>query len=284
MIYVESGRGLTLADTLRRNNGQKIQVNANSNPEVNDWDEDGRKDLIIGEETYQNPNRGNIRVYLNIGTNSAPVFNNYSILRAGGSPIYHYRINPRIYDLDDDGLKDLIVGENAGRLYFYKNVGTNPNPIFNASYDTLRTESGLIIDAYAGSRFGFTDWNGDGDTDFLVSGFDGYIEYYENTTIIGIEETESAALIEKITVTPNPVNSRAVLKYSLTQPAHVRADIYSVDGRLVTTPINQIEKGGYRQFIWDLTDHTGSRLPSGVYFVKISADSNTKTTRIIVIR
>jgi len=86
-------------------------VTQNSNPEINDWNEDGKKDLIVGEQYYNPPpDTGNIRVYLNVGTNASPEFENYFIIYSNGKPIYHYRVNPRVFDLDQDGLKDLIVG------------------------------------------------------------------------------------------------------------------------------------------------------------------------------
>jgi len=47
-----------------------------------DWNNDGRKDLIVGQ--FAN---GAIRLYLNQGTDAAPVFREPSILQAGGKPI-----------------------------------------------------------------------------------------------------------------------------------------------------------------------------------------------------
>lgn len=51
-------------------------------PCVSDWNNDGRKDLVVGQFS-----KGAIRLYLNQGTDAEPVFNNFSILQAGGKPI-----------------------------------------------------------------------------------------------------------------------------------------------------------------------------------------------------
>jgi hypothetical protein len=51
-------------------------------PTVADWNNDGRKDLIVGQ--YGN---GNIRLYLNGGTDTNPVFNGYSWIMANGRAI-----------------------------------------------------------------------------------------------------------------------------------------------------------------------------------------------------
>lgn len=51
-------------------------------PHVCDWNNDGKKDLLVGQ--FLN---GAIRLYLNQGTNAAPVFGESSFLQAGGKPI-----------------------------------------------------------------------------------------------------------------------------------------------------------------------------------------------------
>lgn len=259
--------------------------NYNSFPFIVDWNEDGKKDLIMGEQSPTAPNTGNVRIYLNQGTNSTPVLADYTVLYAGPNQLYKYRINPVVYDLDMDDLKDVIVGNDDGRVYFYKNVGTNAAPVFNAPYDTLRTQSGLIIDAGNGSRIHFVDWTGDGDLDLIVGGSDGYILYFENTTLTGIAENEPVVLVtEGPETTPNPITRTAQFSYSLETAARVRVEIYSVDGRLVHMPIDQYQSGGQHQFLWYAKDTQGKDLPVGIYLLHFSAGSETITKSIVITR
>ena len=51
-------------------------------PRVCDWNNDGKKDLLVGQ--FLN---GAISLYLNQGTDAAPVFGESSFLQAGGKPI-----------------------------------------------------------------------------------------------------------------------------------------------------------------------------------------------------
>ena len=51
-------------------------------PVVIDWNEDGRKDLLVGQFSG-----GKIRLYLNQGTDSAPVYKDFSYLQAGEKEI-----------------------------------------------------------------------------------------------------------------------------------------------------------------------------------------------------
>ena len=53
-------------------------------PTVADWNGDGRKDLIVGAFTG---NPGNVRLYLNTGTDAEPRFTGFTCLEAGGKPI-----------------------------------------------------------------------------------------------------------------------------------------------------------------------------------------------------
>ncbi|HEY3320028.1 MAG TPA: hypothetical protein VGP72_06160 [Planctomycetota bacterium] len=51
-------------------------------PVVVDWNGDGKKDLIVGRFSG-----GEIRLYLNQGTDAAPVFGDFTLMEAGGKPI-----------------------------------------------------------------------------------------------------------------------------------------------------------------------------------------------------
>ena len=59
-----------------------LSVDRHSTPTVVDWNNDGRKDLVIGQFTY-----GYIWLYLNQGTDLNPVFNGGSLIQSNGSPI-----------------------------------------------------------------------------------------------------------------------------------------------------------------------------------------------------
>lgn len=271
MIFVESGRGLTLLDTVRAN-GIKIDVGNNSNPDVVDWDEDGKKDLIIGSES----GTGTVRLYLNQGTNANPVFTTYGYIYCGASPINHYRCNPRVWDLDGDGKKDLIVGDNYAYIYYYRNVGTNANPVFSVR-DTLRYTSGSYIHEYYGTRPYFTDYNADGAIDILTSDYYGYVRYYQNTIFPGVEEMEQS-VVSNFAVTPNVTKDIVHIRFSLTERSPVNVEIYSADGRLIDVVVNRSEDVGDHELVWNR-----GYVPSGIYFIKFRANTTTVSKKIIIL-
>ncbi len=51
-------------------------------PVVSDWDGDGKKDLLVGQFVG-----GKIRFYRNVGEDSAPRFEGFTFLKAGGAEI-----------------------------------------------------------------------------------------------------------------------------------------------------------------------------------------------------
>jgi hypothetical protein len=59
-----------------------LWVSQHAVPEVADWNQDGKKDLLVGEF-----NDGQIQLFLNKGSNASPVFNGFEALAAGGSAI-----------------------------------------------------------------------------------------------------------------------------------------------------------------------------------------------------
>ena len=51
-------------------------------PTVVDWNNDGNKDLVVGQYTD-----GNVWLFINKGTDAEPVFNGGSLIESNGTPI-----------------------------------------------------------------------------------------------------------------------------------------------------------------------------------------------------
>ena len=155
--------------------GQIINVYNNSCPWVNDWNEDGRKDLLVGSSD------GRIRLYLNVGTNANPVFNqtNYITLADGDTLTAGSRCAPAVMDFNGDGAKDILCGQVDGFLYFFENQGSNADPQL-MNYEFLKTGS-IGIDVGSTSRVAPIDWEGDGEMDLVVGCMEARLRLYRQS-------------------------------------------------------------------------------------------------------
>ncbi len=72
-------------EELVRAGGVPIDVPGYSVPSLVHWDDDGLKDLVVGEGSGSYV--GKVRVYLNVGTAAAPEFSTYLLAQSGGSDL-----------------------------------------------------------------------------------------------------------------------------------------------------------------------------------------------------
>ena len=257
--------------------GTTIDVGYSSAPVVVDWNEDGLKDLVVGRESNS---PGSVMLYLNSGSVGDPVFTTASYIQSGGSNIALYRSCPEVHDMNQDGKKDLIIGENNGYLYYYENVGTNASPVFSGS---VRLESdGTPIDIYYGARLCVDDWNQDGYPDMLVSDYDGWVyQYLAYPT--GIEDEPETEIppsgIMMTLLGPNPSSGPIGISLSLENPASdVSLLVYGMDGRCVGTLHDGALGAGVHQF-----DDVASACPPGVYLVHCQSGEVALTQRLVVV-
>lgn len=83
---------------------------------------------------------------------------------------------------------------------------------------------------------------------------------------------------------PNPFNARTRIYYSLPKEADVQLQIYSLNGRLITTLVNNRQSSGYYGFDWDGTDYSGVQVASGIYIYSLRADQRVESRKMILMK
>ena len=73
---------------------------------------------------------------------------------------------------------------------------------------------------------------------------------------------------------PNPFNPTTNIKYALPVESRVTMEIYDLLGQRVRTLISGAQTAGYHVAEWDGTNDAGGNLPSGVYFLRLTAAGN----------
>lgn len=143
-------------------------------PTFGDLDGDGDADMILGLET------GVLRYYTNNSASTVAFSStNQNLTDNTGTPIQvgQYAA-PQLFDLNQDGLLDLIIGKKTGELVYYQNTGTVSNPIFTLYNSFLGN-----IDIATNSPDGYPvpHFFKHNDTIYLfLGGIDGNLQYYTN--------------------------------------------------------------------------------------------------------
>lgn len=84
-------------------------------------------------------------------------------------------------------------------------------------------------------------------------------------------------------VRPNPFNPQATVTFVTTKPGPVRAEIFSIGGRLVRTVVrDQVMDAGSHDVVIDARSDQGAMLSSGIYFLRITGPDGALTTRVTI--
>lgn len=143
-------------------------------PTFGDLDGDGDLDLVIGKENgnlVRFTNSAGPGNTLNFGTSVIVTDNT-------GTPItaVSYAF-PQLFDLNKDGLLDLIVGKKTGEISYYQNTGTANNAIFTLITQNLgQVDISPNPDGYAAPHF----FRENDTTHLFVGAYNGKLNYYRN--------------------------------------------------------------------------------------------------------
>ncbi len=145
-------------------------------PSFGDLNNDGKKDIILGLEN------GTLCYLQNTTSGSIPTFS---------TPITNYQdhvgqtINvgqfatPQLFDLNQDGKLDLIIGKKTGEILYYQNKGTLTSPSFeliNSNLGNVDVSTSISPDGFAVPHF-FRNL----DTTYLMVGsMEGAIYFYDS--------------------------------------------------------------------------------------------------------
>lgn len=144
-------------------------------PAFGDIDGDGDEDLFLGLEN------GSLVFHENLSAGTGAVFGpaQPSYPDFNGNPVAVNQFAfPQIFDLNNDGLYDIVLGAKTGEIAYYQNIGTINAPQFQLMNSTLGNVdvSGITPDGYAAPFFFRHD-----DTTYLFCGSaEGNLFYYDS--------------------------------------------------------------------------------------------------------
>jgi hypothetical protein len=166
-----------------------IDLGTSTHPAFADVNADGLMDLIVGNvgfftpATINNPgtpNNASLYYFANVGTSTEPAFDlvNSNWLNLAQYAPNDFDFSPTFGDLDNDGDLDLLVGNNGGGLYYFRNAGGAGNPmILEQDTDPIW----ISMDVGVASTPAIYDIDQDGKPDIIMGERQGNINYFKNT-------------------------------------------------------------------------------------------------------
>jgi hypothetical protein len=126
-LYLNSGTDASPTFAARQTVGPDQNFGWRTSPVVDDWNGDGKKDLVVVAVW------GDTKYYENTGTDSAPTFGSGIYVKTqSGSLNWGMEPRMRTVDWDGDGRNDLLLGDRGGEVRLYiknhppqMNVGSN---------------------------------------------------------------------------------------------------------------------------------------------------------------
>ena len=83
---------------------------------------------------------------------------------------------------------------------------------------------------------------------------------------------------------PNPFNPHTTLTYTLPGETKVEVTVFDATGRAVRHLYAGVKPSGEHAVTWDGRDDTGAALSSGVYHVRVAADGQSGTQKIVLLK
>ncbi|MFH1845159.1 MAG: C1 family peptidase [bacterium] len=83
-------------------------------------------------------------------------------------------------------------------------------------------------------------------------------------------------------VAPNPFNPLTTIWYDAPRDGQLTVRVYDVRGRLVRDLVDDVVGAGQHNIVWDGRDNNGSATAAGVYFVRLNAQGQTDSHKVML--
>lgn len=257
------GKGLKY-DTAKQESIAILNLSNTDNLCFTDLNLDGFADILIGKT------KGNLEYWIR---NANAISYTLSSNRFGGLDASNFNTypSPAVYDFDHDHFLDLIIADNSGVVYLYKNIlqitQTNtlpPADSISINAHPFSNHRSATIGTMPTATFADTDQNGSFEL-YLGNASGGLIALSDS---VSVDPFQTALFLK---IYPNPTINQT---FTVETKYETVCDFYEVTGKLIleqfTFPANT-----QKEYVFP-------ELKSGVYLLKIKSEVENRIVRIVV--
>jgi hypothetical protein len=158
------------------------------------------------------------------------------------------------------------------------------NGIAVSTAPDMQSELTPVPDGSSGIIVAWTDLRDGG---YMAQRYDVYAQRVNADGSLGgptaVSPTPSAHGLRILEMTPNPFSLNARIEFQAENSGDVEILLYSVTGRLVFRDITRASRGDNRYLLHGL-DANGTRLPSGVYFLRLQSGLAIADSKLVIAR
>ena len=111
----------------------------------------------------------------------------------------------------------------------------------------------------------------------------GYMDGID-TSSVSITEESNTSINILLGNYPNPFNSSTKIYYEVPSSGHVKIDIIDINGRLINTVVNNVQKAGTYVSYWDGKNKNEMIVPSGVYMYVLKTKNFITSNKLIILK